>query len=748
MDYLHSNTYIARFSNDGKIQNLDAHSQNVALLAYRFAKSLGLEKLGKKCGDKHDYGKELPDFQAYITSQLYGINDKIKSSPHSIYGAKAVYNEHKSCPPIAEILSNCIISHHGSLKDFLTPDGEPQLLDDLTVLNKDIPPQDENKAETDELLTQLKGALNKSPDKAFAISMITKFLYSCLIDADRLDAYLFENEAAYSPEPPDWQMLLSNLEAHIAGLAAQNNNADPEMSALRERVSSQCASSGLRERGIYQLSAPTGSGKTLSGMRFALTHAKIHNMDRIIYVIPYLSILDQAADVIRGAVRATDDIILEHHSNFIPDDPEFYKFRTGRWEEPIILTTQVQFLESIFSAKGSDLRKFHNITNSVIIFDEIQSLPVKCVNLFNSVINFLNKVCGCTVVLCTATQPLLDKAAKIKLLLSDKPSIIDGFVAPERTKIQSILSLSGYSYSELAVIILLKHNVSTLVIVNTKAAAKELAIHLRNNGVAVLHLSTNMCHAHRDIVIKQIKEHLVNKIPFICVSTNLIEAGVDLSFECVFRDIAGLDNIYQAAGRCNRHGEYGCVKNVYVFNLKNENLNKLPDIKIGADITRRLLADDIEDINEYYRHYFFARQNIMDFPANGGTILDLLTNNQQGHNALNNKSKGIAPELRGALRSAADAFYVIAPGQTDVIVPYCNSSDCFDEFISTDDLKAKSVLLKRLGSFTVSLFGFQISALTKSGAIDNQNGFLRLADGFYDSEFGVDINGNHEFLCI
>jgi len=748
MDKPPENMYIARVTKDNRIQTLQAHTTNVALLAYEFARSLGLGKIAKKSGDKHDQGKEQPGFQAYIASQLDGNNQKEKSTPHSIYGAKAVYYEYKSCLPIAEILSNCIVSHHGSLRDFLTPDGKPQLLDDLSEPIKDMHPPNEKKAEANELLTHLKDTLSKAPDKAFAITMLTKIIFSCLIDADRLDAYLFENEATYSPQPPDWQMPLSNLEAHIAGLAVQNTNLDPQMSTLRERVSSQCAASGLCERGIYQLSAPTGSGKTLSGMRFALTHAKTHGMNRIIYVIPYLSILDQAAEVVRGAVRATDDIILEHHSNYIPDDPDYYKFRTGRWEEPIILTTQVQFLESIFSAKGSDLRKLHNIANSVIIFDEIQSLPVKCVNLFNSAINFFNKVCGCTILLCTATQPLLDKAAKIKLLLSDRPSIISGCVAPERTKIHYILKPSGYTYSELAEIVLRKHNVSTLAIVNTKAAAKELAAEIRNNGATVLHLSTNMCHAHRDNVITQIKEYLKNKVPFICVSTNLIEAGVDLSFECVFRDIAGLDSIYQAAGRCNRHGEYDRVKDVYVFNLKNESLDKLPDIKIGADITRRLLDDGLEDINEYYRHYFFARQNIMDFPTDGGSIYDLLTENRQGCNALINKGKGMAPQLRGALRSAAEAFYVIAPGQTDVIVPYCNSGDCFDEFISTDDLKTKSVLLKRLGSFTVSLYGFQIDALRKSGAISEQNGFLKLAGGFYDSDFGVDINGNHKFLCI
>jgi CRISPR-associated endonuclease/helicase Cas3 len=271
-------------------------------------------------------------------------------------------------------------------------------------------------------------------------------------------------------------------------------------------------------------------------------------------VIPHLSILSQTAKELRETLAADENTVLEHHSDFLPDDEDNYKFHKDRWDAPIVLTTGVQFLESLFSAKSGDLRKLHHMANAVIIFDEAQSIPVKCTHLFNTAMNFINRVCKSTVLLCTATQPPFDCAQR-KIAFSENPSLTQYIEPPKRYRIENSLTALGYTYSELAEFVLVKHHISTLVIVNTKAAAKSLYNELKKRNSSVLHLSANMCSAHRDNVINELKRRLSGKERVICVSTQLIEAGVDISFECVVRDIAGLDSVFQAAGRCNRHGE-------------------------------------------------------------------------------------------------------------------------------------------------------------------------------------------------
>jgi len=726
----------ARITKDGRMQTLQEHIENTSRLANDFAKLCGVGKMAEMTARYHDIGKEPPAFQEYLFS-----NEKKGRVRHSIYGAKHVYEKLSGVLPIAEMLSNCITSHHGELRDNLSPDGDALLLKEMSEVLKDTPKAADLEADTETLLAELRVILEKAPDKLFAMTMLTKLLYSCLVDADRLDAYLFESGESFSPEVTKWDELLSRLETHLSGYSLES-----EMSALRRNISAQCADAGLRELGIFQLGVPTGGGKTLSSLRFALAHAHKHNMSRIIYVIPYLSILEQTAVVIRDAIGADDEVILEHHSNIIPDDIENYKLLTGRWGTPIVLTTQVQFLESVFSARGSELRKLHNMANSVIIFDEVQSLPIKCVHLFNSVVNFLHRVCRSTFLLCTATQPLLDRVCK-PVLLSDKPSIALCDSIPERTKIVNALRPAGYSYADLTDFIMSKHNESTLVIVNTKASAKELLIELKNRNIQVVHLSTNMCPAHREEVFADLRAKLDARESIICVSTQLIEAGVDISFECVIRDIAGLDSIYQAAGRCNRHGEYNDIKSVYVVNIRGENLSKLPDIKAGAEVTRSLFDYNTLDIDAYYQHYFHARKGMMDYPSSGGTIYDLLTNNTQGYAAFRNRGHTEKIELRAAIRSAADKFYVIAPGQTNVVVPYKNAMEILDTFIACDDLREKQRLIHALGHNSVSLYRFQLDELQKRGAISENSGIYFLSKGFYDPELGINFDGNHEFLC-
>lgn len=720
-------------------QLLKTHLSNVSKLAREFGGRFGMEEILGVAGYLHDYGKGSPQWQEYLVKKL---NDEdVPMVPHSIHGAKYCFTKDNSFQHIGEMLGNIIMSHHGSLYDNISPDGEIVLKDVLTSKTEGKI-LEELSIDFKLLNNEFMNIINsdKNADKLFYISMLIKLAYSCLVDADRLDAFLVENSELYSSNTPEWDDLISNLEMKISELQAKEQS---KMSILRKEVSEDCKTAGLRDIGIYKLEVATGAGKTFASLRFALEHAKCHKLDRIIYVIPYLSIISQTAKEIRNALKLDNNMVLEHHSGFLPDDEQYYKLHTDRWDATIIITTQVQFLESLFSAKGSDLRKFHNMANSVLIFDEAQSIPIKSIHLFNSAINFINKICKSTVLLCTATQPPFESALR-KLMFSDHPSLTEYIEPPKRYEIRNQLKAGGYTYPELAEFVLKKAQKSTLVILNTKKAVKLLYKELHSKGIPAFHLSNNMCSTHLNNEIEKVKKLLEDKKPVLCISSQLIEAGVDISFKCVIRDLAGLDSIFQAAGRCNRDGKSE-IGNVYVINIRDEDLSRLPDIKKGAEITRRLFNEDkIYDINLYYKYYFYNQQNEMDYNIDGGSVYDLLSCNKQGQGAyLKRRDKqGIKPpEIWSAIRSAADEFYVIDKGRMDIIVHYGESTELLEEYNIAEDIVDKRKILKKLGGFSISLYQYQLDALKRNGAVDDRNykGLTVLKNGFYDKIIGLNF---------
>lgn len=718
---------------------LKTHLLNVSKLARKFGGKFGLEEILAAAGYLHDYGKGSPQWQEYLVKKL--LDEDVPTIPHCIHGASYSVTKANSFQYIAEILGNIIFSHHGSLYDSISPDGETLLKDTLT--NKtDINIPEEISINFQLLNNELIQVINsvQNADKPFFISMLIKLAYSCLVDADRLDAFLAENSEQYSPVAPEWDNLIAKLENKISKLQTDQQS---KMSILRKKVSEDCKKAGLRDIGIYKLEVATGGGKTFASLRFALEHAKHHKLDRIIYVIPYLSIISQTAKEIRNALDSDENLVLEHHSGFLPDDEQYYKLHTDRWDAAIIITTQVQFLESLFSAKGSELRKLHNMANSVLIFDEAQSIPIKCIHLFNSAMNFINKICNSTVLLCTATQPPFERAVR-KLMFTDHPSLTEYMEPPKRYEIRNELKPGGYTYPELAEFILKQSHKSTLVILNTKKAVKLLYNELHGTEIPVFHLSNNMCSAHLNHEIEEIVKRLEEDKPVLCISSQLIEAGVDISFECVVRDLAGLDSIFQAAGRCNRHGKYE-TGNVYVINIREEDLSSLPDIKKGALITRRLFNEDkVYDIDLYYKHYFYTEQNEMDYNIDGGSVYDLLSCNEQGHKAYRKRKdkQGMKPPvIRSAIRSAADEFYVIDKGRKDIIVPYGESTKLLESYHTAKDVADKRKILKRLSRYSISLYQYQLDALKRKDALDDQNfrGLTVLRNDFYDESTGLNF---------
>jgi CRISPR-associated endonuclease/helicase Cas3 len=401
-----------------------------------------------------------------------------------------------------------------------------------------------------------------------------------------------------------------------------------------------CLNGSQRSKGLYTLTVPTGGGKTLASLRFALHHAKKHGMDRVIYVIPFTSIIDQNAEVTRGILEPDGtlpgSVVLEHQSNLTPANQTWRgKILSENWDAPVIYTTSVQLLETLFGAGTRGARRMHQLANAVLIFDEIQTLPVNCVHLFNNAINFLVDLCGSTVVLCTATQPLLDKvdvnkgAIRIPAdgeLMPDVKKLFDDL---KRVEVINQRKPGGWTMAEVVMLAQVEAGTagSCLVIVNTKRSAQAIyRLCKEQAAIPVFHLSTNMCAAHRKSILAEVRARLKNQEPTLCVSTQLIEAGVDVDFGAVIRFSAGLDSIAQAAGRCNRSGIRN-IGRVHVVNPQDENLSMLQDIQMGKEKAEWVLDDYKEDpaqfdcnpigpdaMKLYYDRYFFARKTTMDYP--------------------------------------------------------------------------------------------------------------------------------------
>lgn len=446
---------------DGGTQSLAAHLKRVSVLAGQFAEKIQLQEAGALIGKLHDLGKASQEFQNYLLSGNGLINpdadeyiDSVAKKgkiDHSTAGAQVAYqhlSRNKGGLLVAQILALCIASHHSGLIDCLTPSGENNFLrriqkgHELThveeaqsridqALLTEINDLLEGDALSQSLLEKLKSLRGELDDKdslSFKSSLLIRFLFSCLIDADRLDTADFEipsnlhirNYGQYQP----WETLIERLDKKLEefeGKADKN-----EVDEIRSQVSEACLDFSAKPKGIYQLTVPTGGGKTWASMRFALHHALEHTMERVFYVIPYTSIIDQNANEIRKVLEDTDrrgkyldKVVLEHHSNLTPEKESYRQsLLSQNWDAPIVFTTQVQFLQALFGSGTRSARRMHQLANSVIIFDEVQTIPVRCVHMFNVALRFLTEDCGATAVLCTATQPLLNEVEPTSRSLS------------------------------------------------------------------------------------------------------------------------------------------------------------------------------------------------------------------------------------------------------------------------------------------------------------------------------------------
>jgi CRISPR-associated endonuclease/helicase Cas3 len=822
-----------RRGSDGPTQSLETHLLEVAEIARSHASKVGLEQQGELLGLLHDLGKYSQEFQTYLKSAVGLLNqdddaDFVNAAglkgkvDHSTAGAQLLWRELSKKGNlgqiVGQILALCIASHHSGLIDCLSSDfnslGEDKFsrrmnkLDERAHLEETLANADESiLSRFRELIQQpqILGALqsrigkivvsapvrdDKSAIVQQQIGLLVRLLFSCLIDADRINTADFERPKVAKHrmhgQYVEWDVLIRRLETYLEGLAPLHPVDD-----LRRDISRHCLDAASRDKSIYTLTVPTGGGKTLASLRFALHHIKKHQMDRIIYVIPFTSIIDQNAEVVRNILEPADDtknqgrIVLEHHSNLTPEEQGWReKLFTENWDAPIVYTTTVQFLETLFGAGTRGARRMHQLVNCVVVFDEIQTLPIKCVHLFNNAINFLVDQCKSTVVLCTATQPLLDqvdvKKGAIRIPQDNElmPNMKKLFDELKRVEVINSRKPSGWTNDEI-VDLALKETCragSCLVIVNTKKAAQALyGLAQSQTDIMVYHLSTDLCPAHRKAKLAEIKKKLDNEMPVLCFSTQLIEAGVDVDFGAVIRFTAGLDSIAQAAGRCNRNGGRS-IGIVHVVNPQDEekDLEKLPDIKIGKDKAERVLRDYDENPDKYgnslvgpeamtwyYKNYFFDRAKDMDYHISAKTIghddtlLNLLSSNTQAVSE-HSKQKSQAPSiyLRQSFMAAAKAFKSIDAPTRGVIVPYGDTGkQLIADLCAAYEVEKQFDLLRKAQQYTVNVFPHILEKLHNARAlrpIQEDVNILYLDTRYYSLEFGLSTEpvGNMETHCV
>lgn len=693
-------------SDSMEIQTLEDHLAGVADLASQFMVSMGLESVGRLVGLLHDLGKASEAFNEYIQGEgKYSRGEIDHSTAGALYLYKrepAPHRENINRIIAFEMMELAIASHHSGLIDIISTKGENNysrriekpIQYDENIKRIEKQTLEEIEATIPLAVSSLESMIQKIMDDSsdvkdhgcFRLGLLNRLLLSVLIDADRIDTISFESDSTYSPRHADFQLLSNRLELYLESFPSDGNISD-----IRRKVSDECLSASSRPHGIYTLSVPTGGGKTLSSLRFAINHARIHGMERVIFVAPYLTILEQNAAVVRRALgNLGDDELVECHSNIdVGRDDSGYDVRMDSgmdsWDAPIIFTSMVQFLEALFSSGTRRVRRMHNLVNSVIVFDEIQSLPIKTTFMFNEAISFLTRYCGSTAVLCTATQPTLGGDLDYPLGLNKGSEIIENpfrlYESLKRTRVH-YLNKGGVpaDHDDVACVALesIKEHGSVLVIVNTKTMAKSVYEDIRSQSsedVSVFHLSTNMCPVHRRKVLANVLD-VVGKRKTICVSTQLIEAGVDVDFEVVVRSLAGLDSIAQAAGRCNRNGskEQGDV-----FVLKtDENISSLVDIAEGRRCSEPILSRDMDDplgigaMREYYNAYFFKRSPDMYYRtdnADSSLFQMLSTNSASVRLAISRTGNNPRVLLKQSFSEANHIFEVIEP-MGSIVIPY------------------------------------------------------------------------------
>ena len=817
-------------------QTLESHLYATGNLAGKIGQDVGMASFMKLAGYLHDLGKSDRLFQDYFrgkTKQQVNhssaggrvLNDFITSDSELI----KLKRSKMKFAYFQELLTYIILAHHG-LYDLIPygstehrtyqrlrydEDGDYHYLEDVVlfvqIMDQDLKRKGEESFvplikeayhEFETIYSKLKTMSAKNHDrdkrkeeKEYYISCLTRLCLSILKEADIYDsANAFRNAK---------QHLYTNDEVMITWTEAcgrvecmyQEYESIPspsEINRTRNDLARSAKEVAIQNRnGIFKLELPTGAGKTKASLRYALTNAKHYKRNRIFYITAFLSVLEQNADDIRNILKM-DDVILEHHSNVVEDESnkdesvdveEEYENQTylkESWESPIVLTTMVQFCNTLYKGRASNIRRFSKLINAAIIIDEVQSLPLKVLSNFNLVMNFMKEIMQCNIVHCTATQPVLDSSimphpvhygneyyvndmiVNLDLSLMQCFSRVDFYNLTGRNAeiVLSTKELASYILEEIKVFD------SCLVVLNTKSAVLKLYDYLMEStsDTEVIYLTTNLCAAHRLQIISGLKERLEQnrgECPshkIICISTQLIEAGVDVDFDIVFRSLAGIDSLVQCAGRCNREGRLSIDGKkvhgkLFIIRYIEENVSKIAEIKSAVDAAEYAIRisnkKEVKDTNKiaienlqnpYFEKYYISNKGILSYPdtKRGSNMVEEL-----GYNAPRRSEYTIAnhneikPLMYQAFNIAAENFQLIEQGTTGIIVHYQNQEllGKLEVAMHEKDYYGVKKLLQQLQRYTVNVY--LSPKLEPYIYKSNEFGIYFLIEGYYDDKKGI-----------
>lgn len=665
-------------------QSIEAHLKGTGELAETFAAEFGAAANGKLCGLAHDIGKYSDEFQLRLRGG--------KKVDHATAGAIECFKIKAAFEAV------CVIGHHSGLpnvghKDADTTESQTFFGRKLRAEQGGIPDYRKN----------WNGHIALPQDyfrpsgRGFATAFYIRMLYSCLVDADYIDTETFMNGDAGRGNYEPLSALCDKLTAYIS----KWNNPTREIDMLRQKILNSCIEKASAPRGIFSLTVPTGGGKTVASMAFALNHAVANSMKRIIYVIPYTSIIEQNAKVFRDILGQEN--VVEHHSSVsyeLSENADELEYRsalaTENWDAPVIVTTAVQFFESLYANRSSKCRKLHNIANSVIIFDEAQMIPSNNLRPCVAAIAELVRAYNATAVLCTATQPAIDE---MLLEYSKKESVVelcpdvDGMF--EKFRRTSFEKEGRLTTDEL--VSRLESQQQVLCIVNTRKFAQEVYEALPSEGR--FHLSTLMCPVHRKQKLDEIRERLKSGKTCRVVSTSLIEAGVDVDFPRVFREMAGLDSILQAAGRCNREGKRSAESSIVtVFESENK-VNKL--IAVNRDAAEETVRDWTQpNTTSTIERYFKAYRDFLRNDDKSG----VMTASEKGISGCGLPFEWIAKE-----------FKLIDQNTFAVYIPIGEGKELVSRLREGERSRG---LYRRAGMYSVSVYQNQFDSLINAGAAE------------------------------
>lgn len=594
-------TYLAHISEDStRKQTILEHLEGTAELAGSFASAFRCKEWGYGCGLLHDIGKYSDKFQKRL--QGGSITD------HATAGAKELFYKNNY------IGAYCICGHHAGLLDggSLADVGSEATL--RGRMQKEV--EDYCAFQEEVVIPEFPMPVPLKPlgRGGFSLSFFIRMLFSCLVDADFLDTERFMKAGDVSRgEFDSIEFLQARLIQHVESWLQNKDRGT--VNGRRTEILEACLDAGKREQGLFQLTVPTGGGKTVSSLAFALEHAKEHHLSRIIYVIPYTSIIEQNAQVFKEILGSGN--VLEDHSNVVyenPDELQSVQLASENWECPVVVTTNVQFFESLFASKTSKCRKLHNIAESAIIFDEAQMLPVNYLKPCIQAISEL--VCNyrCTAVLCTATQPSLKQFFPPQMSITEIcPDVAGQYEFFRRTVIRNAGELP-----EDELVAQIKERAQVLCILNSRKRVQRVYEALRKSE-GIFHLSTFMYPRHRKRLLAAIRDRLDRGLPVRLIATSLVEAGVDFDFQSVYRELAGVDSVIQAAGRCNREGKRPREQSeTVIFTLeKREDIHIPQALKMPIEVAGQI-AGQYEDISspdaieEYFKRLYHFRGEGLD----------------------------------------------------------------------------------------------------------------------------------------